>query len=226
MKSFSLVLLVAGYGKRFSKNQKKQFIEIKGQPIYRYSLDTFSKLENINEIVIVHPPKEKNKIEKLNFISSKKIMFIEGGYERYHSVINGVKACADGNWVFIHDGARPLIHLEDILNMMELCREEKVGILPCAKVTDTIKYHLRDEKGNYWVKESINRNQLAAASTPQIFHVKTFLQVVNKFKNQFIPTDDAELFLSAGYQVKIYWLQHFNPKLTNPTDKTLIEYFL
>ena len=47
------IILAAGTGTRFGGNVPKQFLKINGKEILAYSLDTFSKCEKIDEIVLV-----------------------------------------------------------------------------------------------------------------------------------------------------------------------------
>ena len=51
-------------------------------------------------------------VERYHFTKVTKV--IAGGKERYDSVYQGLLACEDCDYVFIHDGARPFI-TEEIL---------------------------------------------------------------------------------------------------------------
>ena len=50
---------------------------------------------------------KKEIVEKYGFTKVTKV--IAGGKERYDSVYQGLLACEDCDYVFIHDGARPFI---------------------------------------------------------------------------------------------------------------------
>lgn len=49
----SIVLLAGGVGKRMGAAIPKQYLDLKGQPIATYSLETFAKMREVGEIVIV-----------------------------------------------------------------------------------------------------------------------------------------------------------------------------
>lgn len=54
--SVSIILLAGGVGKRMGAAIPKQYLELKGQPIATYSLETFAKMREVGEIVIVCGP--------------------------------------------------------------------------------------------------------------------------------------------------------------------------
>ncbi len=51
----SAVIAAAGQGKRFGKEQPKQFLPLFGKPVLAYSVETFSKSGLIEEIILVVP---------------------------------------------------------------------------------------------------------------------------------------------------------------------------
>ena len=82
MKTFTIILL-AGSSTRFSGETKKQFFEIKNKPLMLYSLETFDKSKEVDEIVLVVAPTDFDKVQDL--ISSKgyKKISIHTGDEKY-----------------------------------------------------------------------------------------------------------------------------------------------
>src|SRR6185295_15077254 len=91
------ILTAAGSGERFKKLSKtglpKQFVKLKGKPVFLYSLLALQKCKSINEIIItsakehfdyIHYVAAKNKITKLTHLA-------EGGSTRFESVRNGFK---------------------------------------------------------------------------------------------------------------------------------------
>ncbi len=221
--TFSLVLLAAGKGKRFGGSVKKQFLSFRGFPLYQYSLRTFINVKEIKQIVVVCALEDVEQVRKeIRFFSSKqyKIFLTTGGEERYLSVLNGLQVLpVKTDFVLIHDAARPLISSEDILAIIKKAIDSKEAILPCAKVIDTIK---TTKAGR--VLDHLDREQLAAASTPQCMPFKTLLKGYQKCQSlKRIPTDDAEVISLVGGEIKIHWLTAPNPKVTTSYDIAALE---
>ena len=108
------VVLAAGSGKRMHSDIKKQFLLIQNKPVIYYSLRAFQK-SFVDEIVLVVSEEDvdycrKNIVEKYSFSKVKYIA--AGGKERYHSVAFGLKKLSNCDYIFIHDGARPMITQE------------------------------------------------------------------------------------------------------------------
>ena len=219
--SFALIFLAAGKGHRFG--EKKQFHRFHDTPLYQYSLRTFLKHPDIKEIVIVSHPEDKPRFEAETEEGGERISLIDGGKERYLSVQKGLEALSHKKqeYLLIHDAARPLISFRDIQGIIKKASLSKKGVLPCQLVKDTIK-QIEDDR----VKESLPRNNLAAATTPQCFPMDRFLHAYAPHhlrEWEIIPTDDAEIYFKAGEEILIYWLRDPNPKLTTPEDIPLIE---
>jgi 2-C-methyl-D-erythritol 4-phosphate cytidylyltransferase len=58
-----VVLAAAGQGKRMLSQVNKVFLELRGQPVIKYSLDIFEKLSDIREIIIVAHPQEVSRMK-------------------------------------------------------------------------------------------------------------------------------------------------------------------
>src|SRR3989344_3105625 len=115
MNHATAILLAAGTGSR--AGVQKQFISIKGKPVFLYSLEKLISHPNIKKVVVVVPRKKiaytkhvvLQKIKK----GGKKINIIPGGKTRQDSTYLALKFLKKGghipSTVEIHDAARPLI---------------------------------------------------------------------------------------------------------------------
>ena len=134
------VVLAAGSGKRMHSDIKKQFLLIQDKPVIYYSLQAFQQ-SFIDEIVLVVSEEDrdyckKNIVDQYGF---SKVKYIEaGGKERYHSVAAGLACLTDCDYIFIHDGARPMI-TEEILERAYECAKENDACVVGMPVKDTIK---------------------------------------------------------------------------------------
>lgn len=226
MKSTAIVL-AAGQGKRMKSKVQKQFLELKGKPVLYYSLACFEKSEEIQEILVVTGEEsiefvKKEMIEIYGFQKVKAV--VAGGKERYDSVYNGLLACEDCDYVFIHDGARPFV-------TEEMIRRGKEAVLQygaCAvgmPSKDTIK--MVDDQGI--VVCTPDRNRVWNIQTPQIFSYKEIRDAHEKARTGDLSkvTDDAMIMEMYGNRkIKLVEGSYENIKLTTPEDILLAEKLL
>lgn len=226
------IVLAAGSGKRMESSTKKQYMLIDGKPIIYYSLKTFQE-SFVDEIVLVVSPGDmvyckKEIVEKYGF--SKVRHIVEGGKERYHSVAIGLECISDYGFVFIHDGARPMI-TEEILERALSCVKDYNACVVGMPVKDTIK--IADDAGN--IVSTPNRNLVWMVQTPQVFESslikKAYRKLIsneeNLLKEGIAITDDAMVVETlTGHPVKLISGSYQNIKITTPEDILIAENFL
>ena len=95
---------------------------------------------------------------------SKGDAVVAGGDSRAESVLNGLNAVSEQTEIVaVHDGARPLVSVDEIERVIEKARETGAACL-VASVTDTIKSIRGDE-----IAATLDRDKLRRALTPQAF---------------------------------------------------------
>ena len=220
----TLVILVAGSSRRFGGKVKKQFIKVDNKPIFIHTLINMLKF-NFNNIVFVSSKDEIKNIQKYveNEASIKKNIkkdYIEGGSERVYSVYNAMNFIKDNDiktdYVFIHDGVRPLVSKKEIQALYDAVLETDAAIL-ASKVVDTIKKV--DENNN--IIETIDRTYLYRAATPQAFKFYNYMTAIDKYindKDTNLVTDDAEIYSKYYGDVKIIECSSNNIKITKKED--------
>lgn len=218
------ILLAAGNSERMKQKTKKQFMKIKNKYLLEYSLSTYLKLDFIDKIILVT---NLNSIPKTLIKKyANKIIFIEGGIERYESVYNAldfidkILDIHDG-YVFIHDCARCFTNPSDIKRVYRELKKSKAQIL-ASKVSDTIKITNNKNK-KIIINSTPDRSTLFAAGTPQAFDIKLITKSYEKYmmkkKKPFIATDDAMMVENfSNKKVHISIAQFPNPKITTKAD--------
>ena len=218
------ILLAAGNSERMKQKTKKQFMKIKNKYLLEYSLSTYLKLDFIDKIILVT---NLNTIPKTLIKKyANKIIFIEGGMERYESVYNAldfidkILDIHDG-YVFIHDCARCFTNPSDIKRVYRELKKSKAQIL-ASKVSDTIKITKLNKKDRI-ISSTPSRDTLFAAGTPQSFDIKLITKSYEKYmmkkKKPFIATDDAMMVeYFSNKKVHITTAQFPNPKITTKSD--------
>lgn len=226
------VVLAAGSGKRMGSKTKKQYMLIDGKPVIYYSLKTFQD-SFIDEIVLVVSPGDtrfcqEEIVEKYGFYKVRHI--VEGGKERYHSVAAGLNSVSDFDYVFIHDGARPMVTAE-ILDRSLACVRQYGACVAGVPVKDTIK--IADEEGK--IAATPNRNFMWAVQTPQVFFyplIKEAYALLLSREEELSAsgvavTDDAMVVETlTGRAVKLVEGSYKNIKITTPEDIQIAEIFL
>lgn len=226
------VVLAAGSGKRMGSKTKKQYMSIAGRPVIYYSLKTFQD-SFIDEIVLVVSPGDirfcqKEIVEKYGFDKVRHI--VEGGKERYHSVAAGLNSVSDFDYVFIHDGARPMVTAE-ILDRSLVCVRRYGACVAGVRVKDTIK--IADREGK--ISATPNRNFMWAVQTPQVFAyplIKEAYTLLLSREEEILAsgvavTDDAMVVETlTGRPVKLVEGSYKNIKITTPEDIQIAEIFL
>lgn len=220
------IVLAAGQGKRMHTAVQKQFLEISGKPLVYYSLKCFEDSPLIDDIILVTGEDmigycEKEIIEKFQISKVHKV--IAGGKERYDSVYEGLLACEDTDYVFIHDGARPFI-TEEILERGLAAAKETGACVIGMPSKDTVK--LADDAD--CVEETPDRRKVWTIQTPQIFSYDLILSAHKSIreKNMSAITDDAMVVeQETNIKIRLAEGSYRNIKITTPEDLAIAEIF-
>ncbi|PID29282.1 MAG: 2-C-methyl-D-erythritol 4-phosphate cytidylyltransferase [Candidatus Cloacimonadota bacterium] len=218
------VITAGGSGKRMRSAIKKQFMKIGNDPVIVHTLRKFTASKLFAEIILVIPeedvPETENFIKK--YFKNDKITLATGADERQKSVFNGLKQCPpDTDYVFIHDGVRPFVDLEDLNLLLKKAKEIK-AVIPVTPARCTIK-KCRSGK----VTETVPRDELFEAHTPQVFDFSLISELHKKADEEgVILTDDAGICEYYGHEVGIIESCGNNIKITHPQDIKIAEIIL
>ncbi len=206
------VLLAGGVGKRFG--EKKQFIKIKGESLFQYSLNTLNKLDFIDQIILVLPEEDLERVNPPSFIPLRKVA---GGKERQDSVYNALKSIDTADIVVIHDTARPFATEKMFKDAVDNVKKGWDGSITGYYARDTIK-----EVKNKKVIKTLKRDNLFIVQTPQAFSFEKLLNVHERAKQENLyGTDDAFLMEHYGYNITINQGSVLNLKITTKEDLIL-----
>jgi 2-C-methyl-D-erythritol 4-phosphate cytidylyltransferase len=213
-----VVLLAAGIGRRFGGKVPKQFLSLGGHPLFYWPLRTFSKVSEISEIVLVVPSRRQKAIESAvrRWRVRKLKTVVAGGETRNESVCRGVQALSpELDVVLIHDAARALVPVSLVREVARAAARYGAS-LAAVPVGDTLKRG--SPKG--LVKETVSRDGLWAAQTPQAFRMNLAHWFRSPVKQV---TDDVQVFEKSGAKVKLVNGSPMNLKVTVPEDFKLCE---
>ena len=221
----SAIITAGGRGVRFGDAAPKQFAALGGKPLLAHSVETFSSLDIIGEIVLVAPEDWIGHAEReiAGIPGSKVSRVVPGGPERQHSVENGFNALSGSpDIVVIHDGVRPFAEPSLI---EEVIREASVhgAALAALPAGDTVK----KAGPSGLVESTIPRDTLWLAQTPQAFKYSLLKEAFDRARAEgFVATDEALLVERIGGSVKLVAGSPYNIKITTREDLVLGELIL
>lgn len=208
----SVILLMAGSGSRMNIDKNKILLPLGDKCIFEIPLDLFLSY-NFEVICVVN----KNDLDYVKPLIKNKAKIVIGGKTRMESVYNGLKE-ASGDYVLIHDSARPLVSKDVIDKIIEIKNNDNC-ILCYRNCKDTIK---NIEDGI----KTLDRSKLISAVTPQCGPKELLLNAFEKaFKDNKEFTDDISLIENYYKDVKIDLVlaNEESFKITTPIDYELLK---
>lgn len=80
----------------------------------------------MKRVVIAISPGD-SRFAQLPLANHPRITVVDGGEERADSVLAGLKAAGDAQWVLVHDAARPCLHQDDLARLLALSETSRTG---------------------------------------------------------------------------------------------------
>ncbi len=232
-KKCTAIVLSAGRGSRMGTDTPKQYLDLCGRPVLYYSLKAFQD-SFIDEIIIVAAKDDFSFIKEEitdKYGITKVSGMTEGGAQRYDSVLNGLRAVKESDYVFIHDGARPFVDGEMLARAYETVSKFGTAIVAVPS-KDTVK--ITDEKGV--AVDTPDRSSVWLMQTPQVFDFRKIKEAYERMaarKNEVESgsavkiTDDAMVMEQFGtLPVHVSSGSYRNIKITTPEDMLIAEAFL
>jgi len=232
-----VLLPTAGTGSRLGGALPKQFQELAGKPMLAYALDAFINTPEIASIWVgVSPGFIDNPILDMLPSKSPSIRFTpSGGPTRQETVLNTLTemlkaGIPEGDWVLVHDAARPGITPQLIQKLIFAIREQGDGGLLAMPLADTLKMANANSaiagNPNRAVK-TISRDHLWQAQTPQMFGLKELHDALKDgIRLEANITDEASAMELAGKNPLLIEGATRNFKVTHPADWDLMQTIL
>lgn len=219
-----IVIAAGGSSSRFGV-KNKLFTLLNNKPVFIYCIQEFIKVVRPENIVITVPKSSKPEFESIlsKYQDCNNINVVIGGVSRTQSVINGLNALPKNlNYVAIHDAARPLATCE-LLEQCYVIAQQHMGAIPGKRVNDTLKRVSKDGI----IVNTIDRDNLIAVETPQVFNLESLLDAYDKAReNKIEATDDAGIMEYAGHTPRIIINDKLNIKITYPDDILITKSYL
>ena len=203
----------------------KLFAVIAGEPVIAHPIRAFERATSVDEIVVVAREDRHDEIRKISRDRGfKKVLsIVPGGERRQDSVRAGLdRVNRDAKYVAVHDAARPLIIPKQIERAFAQCRIHGAAAL-AQPVNDTLKRADAD----LLVVGSVDRHQIYAMQTPQIFERKLIEDAYRAvYAENILVTDEVSAVERLGYKVALVLDDDFNFKITYPRDLPVADFII
>jgi 2-C-methyl-D-erythritol 4-phosphate cytidylyltransferase len=216
------LIAAAGSGARLGIDRPKAFAPLGGRPLLAESLERLERCELVDAIVVAAPPgwEEPSILLAEELAASKVVACVMGGASRAESVAAALAEVGEEALVvLVHDAARPLVDEALLERLLVALGEGSDGAVPVIPVADTLK-RVRDGI----VVETIDREALVAAQTPQAFLAPILQRAFSGDLSGV--TDCASLVERVGGRVAVVDGDPRLVKVTTPDDLALVESWL
>jgi 2-C-methyl-D-erythritol 4-phosphate cytidylyltransferase/2-C-methyl-D-erythritol 2,4-cyclodiphosphate synthase len=219
------LIVAAGKGRRASAPgaPPKQYERLAGQMVLTRTLAAVCAHPQIDHVLAVIAAENRNLYDHAAQAlpdRGKLLKPADGGAERQHSVLNGLRAleAAAPEIVLIHDAARPLTPADVITRVIAGVKDHGAAIA-AVPVADTLK-----RSQNELVTGTLDRSGLWRAQTPQGFAYEAIRRAHEAAAQvDTVFTDDAAIAEWAGMPVALALGAECNLKITSREDMTLAE---
>ncbi len=210
------LIVAAGSGERLQAGRPKALVQLGGRPLLQWSIDVLRDVPGIEQIVVALPAGVQ---------APPGVDAVAGGAVRSDSVRRALAAAGEGDPVLVHDAARPLLSSELAEAVIAaLARDgEADAAIAAAPLTDTLKR----VDGEGVVRETLDRSELWAVQTPQVFRRAALERALDVGEEELAhATDDAWLIERRGGRVIVVPASPENLKVTTPLDLQVAELLL
>lgn len=224
-------VLAGGSGTRMGSEVPKQFLPVCGKPVLVHTLQPFVRCAAVATIIVAVPQEWISFTRAMlqeHFPGLERFLLLCGGRDRTETLLLAAEAAArldssDDAILVTHDGARPLITPELIVQTIEAAREFG-GATAAIPAVDTIAVSADGKT----IASTPDRAALWQIQTPQTFRLSLLRKTAALLNGQerAALTDACGIFAARGLPVQLVTGSRNNLKLTTPGDLILAEALL
>ena len=221
-----VLIPAAGQGTRFGGVMLKQYLPVCGKPVLAHSIKVFQFHPLVSSITVVLA-EDDQWFESAVGLLAATVKTVIGGDTRAQSVRNGLRYIAENysetDWVLVHDAARPCLSASRLEKFLEQGLESADGAILAMPVGDTLKRAGDSQE----IVSTVDRSELWAAQTPQLFHVGALAEAIDAAQNAGCElTDEASAMEFVGVRPLLVKGSSANIKITHSSDLAIAEALL
>lgn len=217
------IILAAGQSQRMLSAKDKLLIKVANHPVIYYSLAAINDHNLVDDITLIVNKTNRDEIVKIvkTYKFNKVKLIALGGATRQESLRKGLQALSQKrklkpqkkDLIIVHNGANPLPSFHEITDAITTAEIEGACIV-AHEVKDTIK-KVKNKK----VEETIDREDLRAAQTPQVIEFSLLERALkNAEKKHLDASDEAMLIEAIGKKPSVIEAHEHNFKITDRED--------
>jgi 2-C-methyl-D-erythritol 4-phosphate cytidylyltransferase len=219
------VVPAAGRGARVGGDCPKQYLPLAGRPVIEHTLERLAAHPRIAGLLVTLAAGDAH-WSGIDTLNGKPVLTAIGGAERSDSVLAGIDALpasvGAGDFVLVHDAARPCVRLADIGKLIELAGAADGGLLG-APLRDTLKR--ANTAGRSELTEP--RDLRWRAFTPQMFRRGQLAMALRVAVRRGVnASDEAMAMERVGFAPLLVEGAEDNIKVTTAADFALAEFLL
>lgn len=177
--------------------------------------------------VVVALAADDRRWRRLTFPDRKPVYAVAGGAERSDSVLAALECLGsyanDGEWVLVHDAARPCLRSEQLSHLITSLEHDAVGGILGVPAQDTLK-RVDDDRH---IEATLDRTRVWLAQTPQMFRLGPLREALKRAmaRGERV-TDEASAMELMGLRPRMVEGGTNNLKVTRPADLRLAAFLL
>ncbi len=231
------ILPAAGIGSRMQRDCPKQYLTIGDKTLLEHAITALLRQPCVRRVIVAISAGDRY-FDTLAIAGDSRISRVIGGRERADSVLAGLKQARshaqDGDWVLVHDAARPCLHQDDLTRLLAITAHTAIGGILATPVRDTMKRaravapdHAPEAIiGETAIDHTVDRQNLWHALTPQLFPLSLLEACLTRALSEGARiTDEASALEYCGYQPLLVAGRGDNIKVTRPEDLALARFY-
>lgn len=215
-----VIIPAAGTGSRMGSGIPKQYLKLHGETLIQHVIKVFEQSIKIHSVHIILSVTDTYWCNDYLGVSKKSVVHYCGGETRAQTVLKALNEItpqvAITDWVLVHDAARPGLNNGLLDYLISTLEHDDVGGLLALPLADTLKRANQQGK----VKETIPRDALWQAQTPQMFKFDMLKTALEQFVGS--PTDEAEAIEALGFKPTLVKGELQNMKVTYSQDLSIL----
>ena len=207
----SFLIPAAGAGARLGLGPKA-FLDLQGRPLLYWLAEKASQVAR--EVVVAVPPEHADQVTEL----LPSCLVIAGGPSRHDTVARLVDV-ARGDWLVLHDAARPFASVALFRAALDAARETGCA----ATVLDPEVPVARVQDG--FLVEAHPPRTVGLSQTPQVYSREVMRRMqLQAVERGWRPQSTMQLALLAGERVRAVRGEKTNVKITTPEDWAAVQH--
>ncbi len=229
-KKLIAIVPAAGIGARAltSSSAPKQYRLLNGRPMLRWAVQALLADARIDQVRVAVAQGDAWVAQALDGLP-RTVWRPCGGPTRAETVLAALREAGleEGDWVLVHDAARPGLPPRALAGLIDACLEGGRGGLLAQPISDTVKHGEQRDAGHPQSAATVDRSALWLAQTPQMFPALELQRALaDALAAGAAVTDEASAMEMAGHRPLLVAGSVRNFKVTWPEDFTLMEKWL